>query len=211
MDGANRPVDGVEVDRLARREVPRAARLLARAFAADPVIGYYLSGWRRRFAFPAFFRLALFEAVPYHTVFAARSDGKLAGVAAWVPPEAAEISGGVRAQASKLALRALFPVMAGKLLAGFGGLSALHPEESHWYLAFVGVEPALQERGVGARLLAPVLQRADAEGSLCYLETPFRETHRFYERLGFAVTSESTPFEVPTAVWTMVRPAPTRR
>lgn len=52
----------LDVDLLVEREASRAARLLARAFAADPVIGYYLTpGWRRPAGFRAFFRAALYE------------------------------------------------------------------------------------------------------------------------------------------------------
>src|SRR3954453_20396746 len=113
----------VEVDLLSRREVPRAARLLARAFAADPVIGHYLGGRRKRAGFRAFFRVALFDAIPHRAVYAARSDGELAGVAAWIPPEAPEIPLGARGQTSMLTLRMLYPAAAGKLLAGFAGMA----------------------------------------------------------------------------------------
>ena len=187
--------------------VPRAARLLARAFAADPVLLYYLaSPARRRLALSAFFRVALYEVLPQRSVFGVLEDDELVGVAAWLPPLAAPASTHARVWASRVMLRALFPVAAGKLLAGFAGLSPLHPAEPHWYLPFVGIEPARQRQGLGARLLAPVLKKADTDGILCYLETPFRETHRFYQRLGFEITSESRPFEAPVSIWAMLRP-----
>jgi hypothetical protein len=51
----------------------------------------------------------------------------------------------------------------------------------------------------------PVLQQADAAHALCYLETPFRQTHVFYQRLGFQITSESHPFRGAPPLWTMLR------
>jgi GNAT superfamily N-acetyltransferase len=48
----------------------------------------------------------------------------------------------------------------------------MHPtKEPHWYLAFLGVEPSEQGRGVGSALLRPVLDRAAAEGAPAWLET----------------------------------------
>jgi GNAT superfamily N-acetyltransferase len=199
----------VDVGLLDEREVHAGARLLARAFAADPVIGYYLTrGFRQRSGFRAFFRAALFESLPHGAVYAARTDARLVGVAAWLPPIAPEAPPSQRARSSTAMVRMLYPTSAGRLFAGFAGLEALHPSEPHWYLMFVGVEPALQSGGVGAALLSPVLETADADGVLCYLETPFEGTHSFYRRLGFEIRSESQPFEAPAPVWTMTRPAP---
>jgi GNAT superfamily N-acetyltransferase len=198
----------VDVNLLGRREVAGGARLLARAFAADPVIGYYLAeGWRQRLGFRAFFRAAVCESMPHGAVYAARIGRDLVGVAAWLPPDPPEIPSNRRARWSTATVRALYPATGGRLFAGFGGLEALHPSEPHWYLVFVGVEPALQGSGIGEALLSPVLDRADVDGVLCYLETPFDETHSFYERLGFKIRSESRPFEAPTPIWTMTRPA----
>lgn len=53
--------------------------------------------------------------------------------------------------------------------------------------------PEAQGQGVGRRLLAPTLARADRDGAACYLETQRPETVRFYERLGFALEREGVP------------------
>ena len=64
----------------------------------------------------------------------------------------------------------------------------------------------VQSRGIGARLLAPVHERADAERVPCYLETPFARTHPFYERLGYRVQEELKPLATTDApLWTMLR------
>ena len=75
---------------------------------------------------------------------------------------------------------------------------------------FVGVEPRLHNNGIGATALSPVLEQADLDGVLCYLETPFEETLGFYRRLGFETRSESQPFQAPTPIWTMTRIAQRR-
>jgi GNAT superfamily N-acetyltransferase len=84
-----------------------------------------------------------------------------------------------------LSVQLLYPNRLHALLQGIHALEAHHPPQPHWYLAFVGVEPDKQGRGVGAQLLAPVLDEADRMAQLCYLETPFPATHNFYRSLGF--------------------------
>jgi GNAT superfamily N-acetyltransferase len=187
----------LEIGKLSGAEVGPASRLLARAFADDPVITHYLyDRLRRRVAFPAFFRAVLEELLPAGHICAAHDRAGLIGVAAWKPPDAPDPDAAARrAAALQLRLvRMMFPRASRGLFAGFAALEHFHPDAPHWYLAFVGVEPALQNRGVGRVLLAPVLKIADETTTPCYLETPFARTHPFYERLGFARHAEPNPF-----------------
>jgi ribosomal protein S18 acetylase RimI-like enzyme len=196
---------GPSSDLLGRGEVPAAARLLARAFDRDPVIDWHLAGPNKKKALRAFFRAPLYELVSLGTVYAARGDDGLLGVAAWTPPGGHVFEPDPRVRDAERMLNSLYPSTAPKLLAGFEVLHDLHPAQPHWYLFFVGLEPAQQGRGLGESLLSPVLNRADADRTLCYLETPFSGTHSFYRRLGFEVISELRPFEAPFPVWAMLR------
>jgi GNAT superfamily N-acetyltransferase len=74
----------------------------------------------------------------------------------------------------------------------------------HWRLEAVGVLPAAQGRGLGRRLVEPVLGRCDAERRLAALETSSADNVRLYRRLGFDVHHE---LEVPAGphVWLMRR------
>jgi GNAT superfamily N-acetyltransferase len=67
----------------------------------------------------------------------------------------------------------------------------LHPAYPHWYLETMGVDPAAQHKGIGGRLLEPVLENADRHGVDCYLETADRANVDFYERHGFVVENGS--------------------
>lgn len=199
--------------RLSVRELPEdavfaAARLLARAFSADPILTHFLSDPRRRaLACPAFFRALLLEHLEQAHVFGAWDENGLAGVVVWAPPGGAPPSSALRRRAALNhgIVRLLFPRRAAALYRGFAATGALHPSEPHWYLFFIGVEPSAQRKGVGRTLLAPVLQRADHEGTLCYLETPFPATHEFYRRLGFELRPPTHPFEGAPPLWTMIR------
>jgi ribosomal protein S18 acetylase RimI-like enzyme len=66
-----------------------------------------------------------------------------------------------------------------------------HPDYPHWYLESMGVDPALQRQGVGARLLEPVLKSADRDRIDCYLETADPRNAAYYARHGFEVVDEA--------------------
>jgi len=67
----------------------------------------------------------------------------------------------------------------------------LHPEaEPHWYLHYLGVIPERQDRGLGGRLMAPVLERCDRESLPAYLEASTLRNRALYERNGFALSGE---------------------
>jgi ribosomal protein S18 acetylase RimI-like enzyme len=64
-----------------------------------------------------------------------------------------------------------------------------HPRNpEHFYLHYLGVVPARQGRGLGSRLLKPVLDRLDEEAMPAYLEASTERSRALYERHGFAVT-----------------------
>lgn len=81
--------------------------------------------------------------------------------------------------------------------------------ENHWYLGALGVAPPHQHRGIGGRLLQPILARADAQGKPCYLETQTRDNVRFYERHGFQVVHHGEVPGHPLQMWAMLRPSAT--
>ena len=67
----------------------------------------------------------------------------------------------------------------------------LHPDDRHWYLVSMGVDPALQRQGVGGRLLEPVLEMADRDRIDCYLETADPRNAAYYARHAFQVESDA--------------------
>lgn len=81
----------------------------------------------------------------------------------------------------------------------------IHPSGRHWYLFVLGVDPALQGRGLGSRLLAELSARADGEEVPCYLETDKASSVRLYERHGFEVERDETEPRLGVRFWTMSR------
>jgi ribosomal protein S18 acetylase RimI-like enzyme len=68
------------------------------------------------------------------------------------------------------------------------------PSAPHYYLGAIGVDPAVQGRGVGAQLLESFCARSagDPSSSGVYLETARESNLAFYERAGFVETGRGT-------------------
>ena len=81
-----------------------------------------------------------------------------------------------------------------------------HPSEPHYYLNVLAVDPDYQRRGYGAALIAPMLERADAERMPSYLETQRESNVPYYARFGFELTKR---IELPGGppLWLMWREA----
>jgi ribosomal protein S18 acetylase RimI-like enzyme len=83
--------------------------------------------------------------------------------------------------------------------------------ESAWYLSIIGVDPKAQGQGLGAQLLNPTLNEADALATTCYLETFNPRALGFYERLGFQQVASYVEPTIASKYWIMHRlPAPTK-
>ena len=66
-----------------------------------------------------------------------------------------------------------------------GDLEKLHPSEPHYYLEFIGTDPAHQGKGMGTQLITPMVERCDTEGVPAYLESSNLRNVPFYARHGF--------------------------
>lgn len=126
----------------------------------------------------------------------------LAGVALWLPPGEApdeEAMGMlVERTGSAAARQDAGPV--------FEQMGAYHPQEPHWYLALIGVDPAHQGRGLGDRLMTHALARCDTDGLPAYLESSNARNLPFYRRHGFVALGEIQSGSSPTIVPMLRRP-----
>jgi ribosomal protein S18 acetylase RimI-like enzyme len=177
-------------------DVPQLAATLARAFDDDPVARYALPSARRR---PGqqrrFFAGRLRTLLSDELVFC---DEERRGAALWAPPDR------WRTPLSELVRTRIVTTRLPLVLAGGVRLEHRHPRDPHLYLAVLGVDPSGQGRGLGSRLLAPGLERCDAEGVPAYLESSKERNVAFYGRHGFEVTGEvRMPLGPP--LWLMTR------
>ena len=61
------------------------------------------------------------------------------------------------------------------------------PEEPHWYLLFIGVDPVHRGKGLGSELMEHALRRCDRDNTPAFLESTNPRNRSLYERYGFEI------------------------
>jgi ribosomal protein S18 acetylase RimI-like enzyme len=180
-----------ETRRTTPDELGRVTALLGRAFQEDPLWRWALGRDdtdERRARLTRFFDVV---ARKVHSrqelIFTA---GDFAGAAVWMPPGKWRFSLGDEARVAPGVVAAFGAAGTVRLLRLLVGVERLHLREPHYYLFAIGTDPAHQGRGVGTALLAPMLERCDAEKMPAYLESSNPANLPFYRRHGFEATTE---------------------
>lgn len=200
----------LELEPLRSAQEGEVARFLSRAFADDPIFVHVLPGLGERARFLERFMAALARRSRMFSV-AWTTAPEPVGVSLWKGPELGAMTD---AQLEACGLARIPEWLSPDALARFdrlfdaveGSLEADEPGP-RWYLGVLGVAPGWQGRGLGTRLAAPGLERADRDGLPTTLETAQPRNLPLYRRLGFDVLREIGPAATggPT-VWTMRRP-----
>lgn len=182
-----------------------AAAVLARAFHDDPMLVFVEPDpQRRRRVLPWFFAAAV--RLGHRR---GRVDETPDGAAIWLTPGRTELGPAALLGSGLLQAPLRFGPAAFRRFAALTGAfeavgAAVHGDAPFWHLFILGVNPPAQGAGLGGRLLAPVLAKADAAGQPCYLETLAERNLSFYRRHGFDLaTGERRPGLPP--FWTMRR------
>ena len=71
------------------------------------------------------------------------------------------------------------------LVGVFEQMGRYHPPDPHWYLPFIGIDPARQGRGHGGALMEHALAAIDRDRAPAYLESSNPKNIPLYERHGF--------------------------
>ncbi|KOU15574.1 acetyltransferase [Streptomyces sp. WM6372] len=186
-------------------DASRIGHTLALAFDDDPMMRWFFPDGAAREARLGRYFSTIFTRQYVHHGVCEYTD---AAAAFWVPPgaqdKAVPDAETIEELSEILGDRAPLFRQAAEAAAGEG------PQESHWYLAVVGADPAAQGQGHGAALLRSGLAKADAAGLPVYLESSKPSNLPFYEHFGFTVLGEvQLPGGGPT-LWAMRR-EPVRR
>lgn len=200
---------GVQARPAARADVGALSTTLGRAFLDDPVMRWMLpdADARRRKLHLLFSTLTRHHHLAHGGVEVVPDGaGGIGGAALWDPP-------GAWRPTRAAELRAM-----PRLLWTFGRslerglvieemMKKVHPEEPHWYLAFIGSDPSVRGKGYGQALMESRLARCDAEHAPAYLESSRPDNVPYYLRFGFEVTGEITPPGGPTltSMWRAAR------
>jgi len=176
-------------------QAERAIAAIVLAFSTDPMARWSLPDPAVYLAyFPAIVRAfggSAFAAGAAHHV------DDFAGAALWLPPGACpdeQTMGAIMEENCP-------PERQADAAAVFAQMAAHHPNEPHWYLPLIGIDPARQRKGLGSKLLAHALQQCDAERLPAYLESSNPANLALYERHGFErlgiIQAGSSPPLVP--------------
>jgi ribosomal protein S18 acetylase RimI-like enzyme len=130
-------------------------------------------------------------------------DGEaLVGVTGVAPPGSCQPTVGERVRIAPSILAA-GPRSTRRVLRWTAAWAQRDPEQPHVHLGPLAVEPRLQGKGIGSRILATHCSRLDEEGQIGYLETDKAANVVLYERFGYRVVAEAEIIGVPN--WFMLR------
>jgi ribosomal protein S18 acetylase RimI-like enzyme len=165
-------------------EMSHAVATIVAAFITDPVARF---AWpsahdhlhamplaTREFASGSFEHGAALVSVDFH------------GAALWFPPGAHPNGAGLE----RVFRDTAEPEHLHDLLATFEQMEKSHPDEPHWYLPMIGVEPYAQGKGLGGELMRHAVARCDRERAPAYLESSNPRNVALYRRHGFEVIGE---------------------
>jgi len=169
------------------------------AFAADPAVRWLYPDAAQYLAhFPDFAQAFAGLALEHDTVD--RIDG-FSAAAFWLPPGVHPDEAAVVEVLQRSIAEAHLP----EVFSLLEQMESFHPQEPHWYLPMIGVDPAQQGQGCGAALLRKGVARCDQDQVPAYLESTNSKNVPLYERFGFRAVGEIKTKTSPPMI-PMVRP-----
>jgi GNAT superfamily N-acetyltransferase len=179
---------------------PKVIATLVSAFIDDPVERWLFPEPHQYLThFPRF--VAAFGGAAFVRGTVWMLDG-FAAAAMWIPPGAQPDSAAIL----KVLTDRVSPERHDDTFAVLEQMDRAHPTFAHWYLPWLGVDPARKGTGLGGELLNQCLAVVDAEHLPAFLETPNPRTIPFYQRHGFEVTDVAQAGACPP-VTSMIRGA----
>jgi ribosomal protein S18 acetylase RimI-like enzyme len=196
------------VVRMTDADVDGVAPLLVRAFANDPLFNWLEPRPEPRAAFVAAFMRAL--AWRSHLFSEAFTTAPVRhGASLWKGPDLGRLSA---EQLARCGLDRVDEVLDADARARFEAVDVVEDVLERvaplprWYLGVLGVDPEAQRGGWGARLMRPILDRADADSLAVSLETLRESNVEYYRKHGFEVAATlPLPGGGPTC-WVLKRP-----
>jgi ribosomal protein S18 acetylase RimI-like enzyme len=182
-----------DIVRLSKQQIGQACAMLTRAFSDDPKLIHLIPDIPAKLELSRYlFEFELQYGMNYGDVYTTSSA--VEGVAVWLPSTKSEItfwrafrSGGMVLQ-KQLGKKIMDRVMS--FSAAVDDLHKKHAPYPHYYLFFIGVDPAYQKKRVASRLITPMLGWLDIQKLPCYLNTQNEKNIGLYEHYGFQVIEQ---------------------
>lgn len=173
-----------EIHVVDRADAARAVSVQVMAFSVDPIMRWFWSepdAYVRNF--PTFVRGFGGGAFEHDAAYVTEA---FLGGSLWLPPGV----GTDDAALEKLFTETVAEPARSEAFSILEQIGAAHPTEPHWHLAFLGVDPTQQGKGIGAALLRHTLARIDEQRLHGYLESSNPANVSLYQRHGFEVIRE---------------------
>lgn len=169
----------IDIDIATGAEEAAAIAVIVLAFGTDPAArwawpdpGQYLRH------FPSFVKAFGGQAFVHASAYTVAEH---AGAALWLPPQVAPDEDEMMA----LLLGTGSAQVRQGGAAMFEQMGRYHPQEPHWYLPFIGVDPLRQGQGIGTALMQHALVPCDRDHTPAYLESSNPRNIPLYEQHGF--------------------------
>jgi GNAT superfamily N-acetyltransferase len=183
-------------------DAERCLGALTLAFSGDPACQWAWPDPQQYLeAFPRFARAFGGAAIDHGTAQYYRG---FRGVALWLPPGAAPDEESLL----KVVENTVAAERKGAMFSMFEQMDALHPQEAHWHLPLIGVDPAHQGKGIGSALLSHILNLCDGQNVSAYLEATSPRNVPLYERHGFEAVGSIQVADSPQIIAMLRKPRP---
>ena len=195
--------------RLQKKEILKAATVLADAFQHDPLWNKILEGESNiEEKFRACFEAPVRYCYKFGEVYA--SSENLEGVAAWVTGRAPDMTFWRMIQSGAIIPGMKMGSKVGKKMeAVFKPIVRDRHEnmkgKPYIYLLVIGVATEFQGQGFGGKIMRELIDKCEQSGNHLYLETETQENVDMYERYGFKTIKQITLPVVDQPMWEMIR------
>jgi ribosomal protein S18 acetylase RimI-like enzyme len=157
----------------------KAIETLVLAFASDPQLRFLYTD-PLKYQTYAFDFFKAFGGNAFEQESAHQAAG-YSGVALWLPPDThpneEDLVNLIHKSADESKIQTVLSVLEQQ--------GHYQPDEPHWHLPLIGVDPSKQGNGYGSSLLQYGLELIDRQGSIAYLENTNPRNKTLYERHGF--------------------------
>lgn len=189
-------------------QIQQYADVLAQAFMTDPLFQYFFpdEGTRRQLAAYTFRFILQHARVKGFIIETAQQSQ---GVAIWLPSSKINrhLLDQLRFGAVDMLWRQGTAAIARQKAASehMKRIHAHHVSVPHLYLSTIGVLASHRGRGLASKMILPMLEKADRDGMVCYLDTHSEANIELYQRFGFEIVQESIIPDSNVRHWAMRR------
>ena len=163
----------------------------------------------RRRVLPRYLGSDVHDSAALGALWAARQGGRVVGAAAWVPPGAYPV-GLLRQFREAAHLAPIAPWGIAAVAEARRGQAANRSHHRtfppHHWLRAIGVDPDRHGHGIGTQLMVRGLERADSQGSGCFLFTATAANVQWYSAFGFEEVASYRPTPTWPTTWALWRP-----